>query len=75
MMAKLHDLGIGTRPFFYPMHKQPVFRKMGLFSNESYPVAEYMAERGFYIPSGLALTDEQMLIVSEKLHDIFHERF
>jgi perosamine synthetase len=75
MMAKLHDLGIGTRPFFYPMHKQPVFRKMGLFSHESYPVAEYMAERGFYIPSGLALTDEQMLIVSEKLHDIFHERF
>jgi perosamine synthetase len=74
VMAKLQELGIGTRPFFYPMHKQPVFRKMGLFSNEFYPVAEYMAEKGFYIPSGLALTEEQMMIVSEKLHDIFHER-
>jgi perosamine synthetase len=75
IMTKLHELGIGTRPFFYPMHKQPVFRKMGLFSNECYPVAEYMAEKGFYIPSGLALTDKQMLIVSEKLHDLFHEYF
>ena len=59
-MARLHKLGIGTRPFFWPMHEQPVFRKMGLFAGESYPVAERIARRGFYIPSGMALTDEQM---------------
>lgn len=44
---------IGTRPFFWCMHEQPVFLKMGLFKNESYPVAEQIARRGFYIPSGL----------------------
>ncbi|MGO8755139.1 MAG: DegT/DnrJ/EryC1/StrS family aminotransferase [Gallionellaceae bacterium] len=59
-MACLGKLGIGTRPFFWPMHEQPVFRKMGMFSGESYPVAERIARRGFYIPSGMALTDEQM---------------
>lgn len=59
-MARLGRLGIGTRPFFWPMHEQPVFRKMGLFANESYPVAERIARRGFYIPSGMALTDEQI---------------
>ncbi|MGA8148072.1 MAG: DegT/DnrJ/EryC1/StrS family aminotransferase [Gallionellaceae bacterium] len=59
-MARLGKLGIGTRPFFWPMHEQPVFRKMGMFAGESYPVAERIARRGFYIPSGMALTDEQM---------------
>lgn len=59
-MTRLNKLGIGSRPFFWPMHEQPVFRKMGLFSGESYPVAEHIARRGFYIPSGMALTDEQM---------------
>lgn len=59
-MARLGKLGIGTRPFFWPMHEQPVFKKMGLFAGESYPVAERIARRGFYIPSGMALTGEQM---------------
>ncbi len=59
-MTRLSKLGIGTRPFFWPMHEQPVLRKMGLFANESHPVAERIARRGFYIPSGMALTDEQI---------------
>lgn len=42
------------------MHEQPVYKKMGLFRDESYPYAEYLARKGFYIPSGLALTREQM---------------
>ncbi len=52
--------GIGSRTFFWCMHEQPVYRKMGLFHGESYPNAEYLARKGFYIPSGLALTREQM---------------
>lgn len=59
-MKRLGAGAIGTRPFFWPMHEQPVFRKMGLFTGESYPVAERLARRGFYIPSGMALTEEQM---------------
>ncbi|MBI9086135.1 MAG: DegT/DnrJ/EryC1/StrS family aminotransferase [Desulfobacterales bacterium] len=35
VMARLGDHGIGTRPFFWPMHLQPVFRKMGFFTGES----------------------------------------
>jgi len=59
-MTRLNKLGIGTRPFFWPMHEQPVFKKMGLFAGENYPVSERIARRGFYIPSGMALTVEQM---------------
>ena len=60
MIARMGKQQIGTRPFFFPMHEQPVFKKMGLFRGESCPVAERIARRGFYLPSGLALTDEQM---------------
>ena len=59
-IRRLAEQKVGARPFFWPMHEQPVFKKMGLFANESYPVAERIARRGFYIPSGLALTDEQI---------------
>lgn len=68
-MKRFTEKGIGTRPFFWPMHEQPVFRKMGLFKGERYPVAERLARRGFYIPSGLALTDTQIKKVVRALKE------
>lgn len=59
-MQRLAAAGVGCRPFFWPMHEQPVFRRMGLFAGESCPVAERIARRGFYLPSGLALTERQI---------------
>ena len=56
----LKEEGIGSRTFFWCMHEQPVYREMGLFIGEIYHNAEYLARKGFYIPSGLALTQEQM---------------
>ena len=63
-MKRLAARGIGTRPFFWPMHEQPVFRRMGLFQGVQCPVAERIARRGFYLPSGLALCDEEIARVS-----------
>jgi len=71
-MKRLAAEGIGCRPFFYPMHQQPVFNKMGWYNNEKHPVAERMAERGFYVPSGLALTETEMRIVSDKLNKVLN---
>ncbi len=68
-MRRLAALGVGTRPFFWPMHEQPVYRRMGLFANERHPCAERIARRGFYLPSGLALTDEQMDRVAEAVRE------
>ncbi len=59
MMERLRGLGVGTRPFFWGMHEQPVFAKMGLFKGERHPVSERISRKGFYIPSGLAITEEQ----------------
>lgn len=70
-MRQLANQGIGTRPFFWPMHEQPVFHKMGLLMDEHHPFAERMARRGFYIPSGLGTTGEQRTRVVEVMRDIF----
>lgn len=70
-MRRLAQYKIGTRPFFWPMHEQPVFRKMGLFDGVFYPVAERIARRGFYIPSGMALTDEQICRVAQVVAEVF----
>ena len=70
-MKRLAERKVATRPFFWPMHEQPVYRRAGLFENERYPHAERIARRGFYLPSGLALTDAQIDRVSEAVHEVF----
>lgn len=67
VMEKLAASSIGTRPFFWPMHEQPVFKKMGLFKNQKLPVSERIARRGFYLPSGLALTPQQSEFIATAL--------
>lgn len=72
-MKFLAEKGIGTRAFFYPVHKQPVYVKEGRFSGASCPNAERIAERGFYIPSGLGITDEQIEYVISMVLELFEK--
>lgn len=69
-MKRLAESKIGTRPFFWSMHEQPVLHKMGFLENESHPVAERIARRGFYIPSGMALTDGQIERVAQVVKEV-----
>jgi len=45
---------------------------MGLFKNEKYPIAERIARRGFYVPSGLAITDEQIYRAAKVIKSIIY---
>jgi len=72
VMKLLAEKRIGTRPFFYPMHLQPILNKMGLYKSETYPNAEIMYNYGFYLPSGLALTNEQIHEVATALREILN---
>jgi perosamine synthetase len=67
LAKKLSEEGIGTRPFFWCMHEQPVFKKMGLFLDESYPNAELISRCGFYLPSGLGISNDEVIYVSNTL--------
>lgn len=65
VMKKLEKGGIQTRPFFYPMYLQPAFKNFSWFKKEKLPVSKKLYEYGFYLPSGLALTEEQLYHVCE----------
>lgn len=60
----LNDSGVETRPLFPPVHTMPVFK-----SNEIFPVAENISERGLNLPSYPALTREQVSYITEKIKE------
>lgn len=67
---RLKEEGVETRPFFLGMHEQPVFLQRGWFRGERYPVSERIARQGLYLPSGLALTEEQLEEVCDAVHRV-----
>lgn len=68
IISEINKAGIGTRPFFFPLHQQPVLKKYNLFDKSiNLPNSELISSLGFYIPSGLSLNDEQIFKVSEAL--------
>lgn len=69
-MRHLAQQGIGTRPFFWPMHEQPIFQQMGLMREIECPNAERLARRGFYLPSGTALREEEIEQVAKACHTL-----
>jgi perosamine synthetase len=72
-VTKLTENEIGTRPFFWCMHEQPVFKKMGLFLNDKHPNSEKIARNGFYLPSGVGLSNEDVLKVCNIFKKIYNE--
>lgn len=58
-MNKLAEQGIGTRPFFSPMHIQPCFIHENNGKPDS-PVSEFLSRFGLYLPSGLTLSKDEI---------------
>ena len=65
--------GVGTRPFFCPMHMQPILTEMRIFGNESHPISEYIYEKGFYLPSGLGLTEDNIYSVVNSIKSMLSD--
>lgn len=65
---------VGTRPFFLGLHEQPALHALGLFKGEHYPVSEHISQQGLYLPSGLALTEQQIDQVIAALAEVLDQR-
>lgn len=63
VMAGLAEVGIETRPVFYPMHvMEPYYEGRG-----RYPVAERLSERGISLPTHVGLTEEDVRYIAGQL--------
>jgi perosamine synthetase len=66
-MDGLRSRGIETRPFFHPLHRQPVYR-----TKQQLPISEWLGENGFYLPSSSHLTDDQIHAVVKAIGEVLH---
>lgn len=68
VMQLLSEKGIGSRPFFYPLHLQPVVKQMcPITLNTPLDNSEYISNNGFYLPSGLGNTENDFIRSGEEL--------
>lgn len=67
LRQELRERGVETREAFVPLNRQKVFLEKGLVREDACPVANYIMDNGFYLPSGLNLTDDDIDYVSEMI--------
>jgi perosamine synthetase len=67
---RLLEEGVQTRPFFRGLHDQPIYLKRELIGSYKCSVTEKIYERGLYLPSGQAITDEQIAIVIKAVRKV-----
>tara|TARA_B110000027_G_scaffold133411_1_gene161788 strand:+ start:2759 stop:3880 length:1122 start_codon:yes stop_codon:yes gene_type:complete len=68
VMDKLAKLGIGTRPFFWPMHKQKILKNLKLNNSKNFINSTYISKKGFYLPSSLSLTGSEINYICKKVN-------
>jgi perosamine synthetase len=67
LSKRLLDLGIQTRPFFFPLHLQPAFKRYPWFKQQMLPTSELLCEYGLYLPTGLTLKERDIKEVCQSL--------
>ena len=70
LMRALLKNKIDTRPFFLSMNKQKIFKKMKIFSKSKMPNSEYLSNNGFYLPSGLGISNNEIRYVCNTLNQL-----
>lgn len=67
LIAALSKIGIGSRPFFYPMHRMEIYRDAVRYT---YSASEYLGAYGFSLPTYVGITNQEMDIVIGSLKSI-----
>lgn len=65
VVEEMENDSIECRRFFYPLHRQPCINATGF-----YPRADELWNHTFYLPSGLTLTEKDIINVCQKLRTI-----
>ena len=64
LMEFLNKKGIGSRPFYPPIHSQPVYK-----INGSFPESEYISMYGLWLPSSSFLNDDDIEYICNKIKE------
>jgi perosamine synthetase len=78
IMDDLKEMDIDSRPFFYPMHMQPAYKAESAVKPilaGSMKNAESLSKRGFYLPSGGSLKEDEIKFISSAVRNITHKYY
>jgi dTDP-4-amino-4,6-dideoxygalactose transaminase len=67
---RLEEHNIESRPLWKPLHSQPVFAAARAFTNG---ISERLFQQGLCLPSGSALTDEQLRRICQLIKTLLNE--
>jgi len=67
LAERLKIEGIETRNFFYPLHEMPPYKRYARFV---YPVSSSISNQGLNLPSGIRLTEEDIVYIARKINKI-----
>lgn len=73
ILRRLHEENIESRPFWKPMHMQPVFAECDFITVEDKPVNEGLFERGLCLPSDIKMTVEEQERIIKIIKKCFEE--
>ena len=67
IMKNLLNLKIETRPFFLSMNQQKIFKTLKIFRKDSFKNSDYLSKNGFYLPSGIGITNKEINFVAKEV--------
>ena len=77
LIKSLYERGVDTRPFFFPLHRQPVFlgNEAPLGKNYpdvdgAFPISDQIGENGLYLPSSPNLTMNEITYICHTLREL-----
>jgi perosamine synthetase len=68
LIDQLAEAGIPSRPYFSPIHLQPIYRERFGFSPGDFPITERVAATTLALPFASSLTDDDVDRVADALH-------
>lgn len=69
----LQQQGVDSRPFFFPLHRQPLLAFYSLADQRALPVAERLGAQGIYLPSFVGMTDTEIQQCAEALVEVLKQ--
>jgi len=73
LMKKLKEKNIDSRLFFIGMHNQPSLKNFGCYCEDDFPVSDWLAKNGMYLPSGSGLSEEEIKYICDTIKKILME--
>lgn len=70
VIRQLDDRGVPSRPYFSPIHLQPVYREKFGFQGGEYPVTEAISQRTLAIPFYSLMPEDEVDYVCEQLKEV-----